>query len=410
MNRRQAVNNGGEGDLDMSGADGAAMPENKRERPKLLIAATIPATISAFLIPYADHFRGLGWRVDAMARGAAKSEPLEGHFDSLIDAEWSRNPLDLNNIAKNNRRIRELSAARGYDIVHVHTPVASFVTRLALRKLRLSGRPKVVYTAHGFHFCRGGRRASNFIFRTLEKMAGHWTDKLIVINREDFEAAKKYRVADPESLTYMPGIGLDFSAYGRREKKNSDTLKIRAELGLGDDDILYSMIAEFNPGKRHKDAIIALSKTGEDKIHLACAGDGRLLLETKDLAQSLGVEKRVHFLGRIADPRPLLEASRATIMPSEREGLSRALMESACLGVPIIGSDARGVYDIVHDHRGLLFPVGDQLALRDAMLQMAAERYPSITPDPNWRIENLIHMHEELYEELLKNMAGDGER
>jgi glycosyltransferase involved in cell wall biosynthesis len=339
-----------------------------------------------------------------MASGITASESLAGHFDSLIDAEWSRNPLDLSNISKNHRRyIRELVRANEYDIVHVHTPVTAFVTRFALRRLRASGRPKVVYTAHGFHFYKGGGRAKNLVFRTIEKIAGRWTDKLIVINHEDFEAAKKYRIVPPDALLYMPGIGLDFEAYRKMERRDLREIEIRTQLGLGDDDILYSMIAEFIPRKRHKDAITALSKTGDDKIHLACAGDGELLMEMKDLAQSLGVEKRVHFLGRIADPRPLIEASRAAIMPSGQEGLSRALMEAACLGTPIIGSDARGVYDIVHNHSGLLFPAGDPLALRDAMLQMAEERYPAITPDPDWRIENLIRMHEELYGELLKN-------
>ncbi|MDR1916271.1 MAG: glycosyltransferase [Synergistaceae bacterium] len=373
------------------------------EKPKLLIVTTVPVTISAFLLPYADHFRKLGWKVDAMAHDITKSENLASHFDDLIDAEWSRSPLDLRNIIKNHGRIRELVCERGYDIVHTHTPVASFVTRFALRGLRMSGNPKVVYTAHGFHFCKGGRRTLNFIFRTLEKIAGRWTDKLIVINHEDFNSAKKYHIIDENSLVYMPGIGLDFSTYSNREKQRCDILKIRAELGLDDDDVLYSMIAEFIPRKRHKDAIAALSKTGNDKIHLACAGDGKLMLEMKDLAQKLGVEKRVHFLGHVADPRALIEASRATIMPSEREGLSRASMESACLAVPIIGSDARGVYDIVQNHRGILFPTGDQLALRDAMLQLFENRYPTVTPDPEWRIENLIKLHEELYGCLLED-------
>ena len=34
---------------------------------KLLIATTVPVTIRAFLLPFADHFRQKGWSVDAMA-------------------------------------------------------------------------------------------------------------------------------------------------------------------------------------------------------------------------------------------------------------------------------------------------------------------------------------------------------
>ena len=38
-------------------------------------------------------------------------------------------------------------------MVHVHTPVASFVTRYALRKEK---KLKIIYTCHGFHFYKGG--------------------------------------------------------------------------------------------------------------------------------------------------------------------------------------------------------------------------------------------------------------
>jgi glycosyltransferase involved in cell wall biosynthesis len=108
----------------------------------------------------------------------------------------------------------------------------------------------------------------------------------------------------------------------------------------------------------------------------------------------------VHFLGNLKDVRPLIMASRAVLIPSEREGLSRAGMEAACLGVPIIGSDARGVKDVVQPNRGLLFPLGDTFALRDAMQQMIEVPYHHTVPDPKWRIENLIQLHHELYSAL----------
>ena len=35
------------------------------DRPSLLLVSTVSVTIRHFLRPYADHFRSLGWRVDA---------------------------------------------------------------------------------------------------------------------------------------------------------------------------------------------------------------------------------------------------------------------------------------------------------------------------------------------------------
>ena len=60
-------------------------------------------------------------------------------------------------------------------------------------------------------------------------------------------------------------------------------------------------------------------------------------------------------------------ASRATILPSEREGLNRSLMESIALGIPVLGADVRGIRDLVTDpSRGTLYPVGNSAALAAA--------------------------------------------
>ena len=140
-----------------------------KNAPKLLIVTTIADTVRAFLVPYACYFRGIGWKVDAMARGITQCGDLSLHFDRLVDADWSRNPLDISGIARNVRVIRE--AAEGHDIVHVHTPVAAFLTRLALRRHKNAPRPAVIYTAHGFHFHHAGHKRNNFIFRKLEQLA-----------------------------------------------------------------------------------------------------------------------------------------------------------------------------------------------------------------------------------------------
>jgi glycosyltransferase involved in cell wall biosynthesis len=370
--------------------------------PKLLIATTIPDTIRAFLLPYADYFRGRGWRVDAMAQGITASDDLSGRFDRTFDAKWSRNPLAISNVTKNAGMIREIVLSEGYDIVHTHTPIASFVTRHALRKHKDAPRIAVVYTAHGFHFYNGGSFVRNWIFRVLERIAGRWTDKLITMNREDFEAAKEYGIVPEENLAYMPGIGLDFSKYDPEKTARADVRQIRDQLGIKSEETLFAMIGEFNPGKRHIDAISALSKLAHGGVHIAFAGEGPAKEKMQEFARSLGLSKKAHFMGKLKDVNPLILASKAVLIPSEREGLSRTGMEAACLGVPIIGSDARGVRDVVQPGRGLLFPTGDIYAMRDAMQQIIEEGHEEeVAPDETWRIENLIRRHRELYEGLL---------
>ena len=153
--------------------------------PKLLMATTVPTTLRDFLLPFARHFRARGFRVDALARGTSGFAEVVAACDRVWDVNWSRNPLDPRNLWTTPGQIRGLVTREGYDLVHVHTPVASFVTRYALRDLRRRGAVRVIYTAHGFHFYQGGPRLRGGVFRGLEQLAGRWTDYLVVINRED---------------------------------------------------------------------------------------------------------------------------------------------------------------------------------------------------------------------------------
>ena len=373
--------------------------------PKLLIVTTVASTLEAFLLPYARHFRKMGWAVDAMANGVSDSLACKEAFGQCHDLPFSRNPFNSGNFGKINSKIRATVAEGEYDIVHVHTPVAAFVTRLALRKTRHSQpRPKIVYTAHGFHFYQGGNPLKNAVFIALERLAGDWTDHTVTINEEDYEAALEHNISDEERLSLMPGIGLDFERYSPRGVDISEIKNLHASLSLKNDDELFVMVAEFVPGKRHKDAIHALAETGRTNFHLAFAGSGPLEESMKQLASKLGVDKRVHFLGERTDIPLLMLSSRATVLPSNREGLSRSVMESICLGIPVLGADARGIRDIIDSPpRGSLFPVGNHAALAAAMI-MLTDDLPSVkpTPDPLWNIDNLLSEHEALYRKLLQ--------
>ncbi|MDR1874560.1 MAG: glycosyltransferase [Synergistaceae bacterium] len=385
--------------------------------PKLLMVTTVAATLRAFLLPYARHFKKLGWQVDAMSRDASSlSSWEECPFDHCHDVAFSRSPWSLESLRPRNfraltARIRALVEEGGYDIIHVHTPVASFVTRMALRRLVEPvepverPRPKIVYTAHGFHFYSDGNLFKNALFIALERLAGEWTDHTITINRDDWEAALFHKIAKRKRLSLLPGIGLDFSEYSPGAVSIADARKVHLDLGLTTDDELFLMVAEFNPGKRHRDALVALSKTGRKNFHLALAGTGPLENDMKRLAFSLGIALRVHFLGQRPDVPLLMLSSRATILPSEREGLNRSVMESICLGIPVLGADVRGIRDLVTSpDRGALFPLGNSAALAAAMILSVDSPCPERPkPDPLWSIDHLLKEHEKIYGRLLEN-------
>lgn len=336
----------------------------------LLFVTTIPGTLRAFLQPFARHFQAKGWRVDAMAQGISTCPRCLQTFDRVWEVEWSRNPLDPQNLIVAPKQIRAAVEQTGYDIVHVHTPVAAFVTRYALNNLRQQGKPKIIYTAHGFHFYRGGKPLKNLSFLALEKLAGRWTDYLVVINREDEEAAKRYGIVPTQRVCYTPGIGVDTEYYSPSAVPEAEVVRVRQELGLSPESPLFLSIAEFNPGKRHQDILKALARLGRSDVHMAFAGTGPLMEQMQQLASDLGMKERVHFLGYRPDVPALIRACVATLLASEREGLPRSVMESLCLEIPVIGTQTRGIRDLLEGDCGLIVKLGDVEGLAEAMAWM----------------------------------------
>ncbi len=334
---------------------------------KILIVTTVAVTLEAFLLSHAKRRKEAGWQVDCLANGASKSEKCRTTFDHCHDIGWGRTPLDWGNFTSYPDRIKKLVAREGYDVVHVHTPVASFVTRYALKDLKKRTGTKVIYTAHGFHFYKGGNPLKNAIFLSVEKLAARWTDRIEVINGEDYQAAVTHLLPKDRVRFLKDGVGLDRDHYNPKAVSKEAIQKVRRDMGLKDSDILFTMIAEFNRGKRHSDLINAFAMVKDPRAHLAFLGKGKLMEKSKELCNSLGIAERVHFLGHVPDVRPYILASAATVLPSEREGLPRSVMESIALGVPVIGANARGTRDLLRDGGGWIVPVGGLIKMAEIM-------------------------------------------
>lgn len=372
--------------------------------PRLLIVTTVPATLSAFLLPFARHYRACGWRVDAMTRNETIDAETRTAFDHIWTLPWSRQPFSPVNLIGTPRRIRRIVEGEQYDIVHVHTAVAAFVTRYALRTVRRRTGVRVIYTAHGFNFDRGMPWHKNLAFLTLEKCASAWMDYQVVINRTDEQAALRYRLAPPERVWYMPGIGVDLTRYCPDSVAETEVAALRQRLGIAPNKALFLMIAEFIPRKRHTDALRAFAQLGRQDAHLALAGDGPLLDPMRRLANDLGIAERTHFLGYRRDIPVLLRAATALVLPSQQEGLPRSILEALALGVPVIGSDIRGVRDLLADGAGLLVPVGDVAGLARAMRRLIddetavrAMAQRGLEQAKRYDLQRIIALHDQLY-------------
>ena len=221
-------------------------PTPRSASPSLLYVATVSATLRHFLGPYARHFHAAGWRVEAACSGADDDAALRVSFDAAHELPLSRSILDVRGLFAGYRALSALLSDRQPDIVHVHTPIASFVTRLAVRRMPAAQRPAVVYTAHGFHFHQGGRWPTNQLFLAVERLAGRWTDRLVVINDEDEAAARQHRIVPSNRLVRMAGIGLDTAFFARANVSDEAVAAARRSVGLAATSPYFVAVGELN--------------------------------------------------------------------------------------------------------------------------------------------------------------------
>ncbi len=339
------------------------------DTPSILFIATVSQTLSSFLLPLAQALRERGWRVDAMAGEIKNHRGLAACFDQLWEIPFSRRLGRASlSFIPNLLRIRGILLRSGYDILHAHTPFASFIARLAVATLPRAKRPRVIYTAHGFSFHEGGGRLANLAFFRAEKLAARWTDTLIVMNEEDYQAAAGRHLISAEKIRRLPGIGVDASSFDPARFADTEIARKRDELGLPDGAKVFVMAAEFIPRKRHIDAIEAMRLLPAGNVFLLFAGTGRLEDAMKQEVATRGLEGAIRFLGLRDDVPELLALSDAVVLVSVQEGLPRVLLEALSLNAPAISTDIRGSRELLADGRGILVPVRSPERLAEAMV------------------------------------------
>jgi glycosyltransferase involved in cell wall biosynthesis len=339
-----------------------------------LFVTTVPITLELFLTPLAEHFRAQGWRIDALSNGATQHAAIHGAFDNRYDITWSRNPLNPSDLFDTWSRIRRVVIEGRYQIVHVHTPIAAFMTRYALRALPAADRPVVIYTTHGFHFYQGQGLLGRTAFRTLERIAAPWTDYLVTINQEDFRAAQRFGGIDRDRVRYIPGIGVDLARFGEGVVSPDEAAAVRRGLKIPDDAFMLTMVAEFAPVKRHAHLLESLRLVAHERVVLVLVGTGPLEAELRQTVAELGLDDRVRFAGYRTDVPAILAASDALVLVSHREGLPRSVLEAMAAGIPVIGTETRGIVDAVGERAGWIVPKHDPAALARAIETAAEDR------------------------------------
>jgi len=333
-----------------------------------LIVASVEAHIFGFHLPVLAYFQEKGFDVHIATGFNKHREFFESKGYLCHPIPFSRSPFASDNL-RALRALTELFRSTRFDAIHTHTPAASFLCRWVARWTK---QPYVAYTAHGFHVYRGAPVINRVLYGTVERLASHWTDTLITINREDTAwARKRLRVKKGGSIVYIPGVGIDLDHY---RMDGFDPSEFKRALGLPENAFVISVIGELNDNKNQPMLFESFERLREaDSLHLLLVGEGPMSETFQRYVRERGIN-HIHFLGFRNDVPKILAMSDVIALTSKREGLPRCVMEGMAAGKPILGTNIRGIRDLVVDgENGFLVGVGDVGGLAEKIRLLLAD-------------------------------------
>ena len=255
-------------------------------------------------------------------------------------------PHDLALAAK----MAEVAREQKLDLFHVHYAIPHAITGLLAQQMLGDKPPRLITTLHGTDITLVGQDRTFFEITRfgIEKSQGVTavSEFLKRMTVEEFEVG--------EDIEVIPNF-VDLSVYCAAR-----AYRDRSAFAAPTEKILLH-ISNFRPVKRVLDVVRIFERVlREVPAVLLMVGEGPERASAQALARRLGIDARVRFLGRQDHIEELTGIADVFLLPSELESFGLSALEAMASGVPVIGSDAGGLPEVVkHTETGFVLPVGD---------------------------------------------------
>jgi glycosyltransferase involved in cell wall biosynthesis len=295
-------------------------------------------------------------------------------------------------------RLRRLVRRERIEIVHVHSPLAAALARIALR-LPPGHRPVMVGTEHNVW------SSHHVLTRWANRLTLPLEDVTLAVSEEVRDSMAPRRRERARVVVH----GADVAAIDRRRPERAAA---RAELGLGDDDFVIVTVANLRATKDYPTMLEAARRLVQrvPNARFLSVGQGPLADELAELRDELGLGDRFRFLGYQEDPIRVLVAGDVFCLSSTHEGLSIALIEAMAAGLPVVVTAVGGMPSVARDGgEGRVVAPGDPAGLADALASMSDPVTRRRCGDQAARRardfdgQSAVDLHQDLYESLARD-------
>src|SRR5262245_18857160 len=305
-------------------------------------------------------------------------------------------PHDLALAAK----MAEVARDHHLDLFHVHYAIPHASTGLLAQQMLGRDAPKLVTTLHGTDVTLVGQDRSFF---EITRFGIGRSNGVTAVS--DF-----LRTMTIEEFQVRNGIEVIHNFIDLSEYSPNRAYKDRAAFAKPEEKILLH-ISNFRPVKRVLDVVRILDRvTREVPAVLLMVGEGPERSSAQALARRLGLQDRVRFLGTQESVEEIAGMADVFLLPSELESFGLSALEAMACGVPVVGSDAGGLPEVVkHTETGYLLPVGDVegMAARTLEILKCEERRRAMgragrrRAEALFGAERIVNQYERCYEKVL---------
>ena len=246
-------------------------------------------------------------------------------------------------------KMAEVAREHRLDVFHVHYAIPHAITGFLAQQMLGEEAPRLITTLHGTDVTLVGQDPSFFEITRfgIERSQGVTavSEFLKRMTVEEFD------VRNP--IEAIPNF-VDLSLYAPRAHRDRT-----AVAGPGDKVLLH--VSNFRPVKRVLDVVRIFERVHREVLSvLLMVGEGPERASAQALARRLGLQGRVRFMGRQDRVEDIMSLADVFLLPSELESFGLSALEAMAAGVPVVGSDAGGLPEVVkHAETGFLLPVGD---------------------------------------------------
>lgn len=229
---------------------------------------------------------------------------------------------------------------RGFDIVHSHENTwhgnVQTVHVLPVKHNLFDGRHGLALALQWLMACTSPRLLTYLALERL-RFAPRAGRRIVVTSTMLYGVmCRAYPRCKPNLHVITPGVTLPM----RPADSVANKAKARQLLGLPLDARLVAFVANDYWKKGLPTLLAALVALPAD-CQLAVVGSPAQIAEFRVIAQGLGVESRVHFLGAFNDVSPLYEAADCLAHPTTEDTFAMVVLEAMAHGLPVVVSDVR---------------------------------------------------------------------